>query len=116
MIHRESELQKACVRWFRMQYPGLLIYANANGGRRSKIEAAIMQGEGVLAGIPDLTVVLPGAVLWVELKAPNVKAHGTHLQQAMIKKLNGLGHFATVVNSLEDFMRIINTNVNGNVN
>ena len=50
MKHEESRLQQNCVKWFRYQYPEpkYLIYANANGGARSRIEAMIMKGEGVL--------------------------------------------------------------------
>lgn len=37
----------------------LMYFAVPNGGKRSKIEAAIMKGLGVRAGIPDLVVLIP---------------------------------------------------------
>ena len=52
--HPESELQRACVRWFRMQYPQHLLFHIPNGGKRNAREAAIFKAEGVVAGIPDL--------------------------------------------------------------
>ena len=54
--HEESNLQKACVAWFRAQYPdhALMLFAVPNGGGRSRIEGAIMKGEGVTAGVADL--------------------------------------------------------------
>ena len=54
--HQESTLQKTCVSWFRAQYPdhALMLFAVPNGGGRSKIESAIMKGEGVTAGVADL--------------------------------------------------------------
>ena len=57
--HNESRLQAACVRWFRYQYPNLLIFAIPNGGRRNEVEAKIMKEEGVLPGIADLELLLP---------------------------------------------------------
>ena len=56
MRHAESNIQKQCVRWFRTQYPhyAKLLFAVGNGGARSKIEAAIMIGEGVTPGVADL--------------------------------------------------------------
>ena len=54
--HKESGLQKACVKWFRAQYPehALMLFAVPNGGARSRTEGAIMKGEGVTAGVADL--------------------------------------------------------------
>ena len=54
--HQESTLQKTCVSWFRAQYPdhALMLFAVPNGGGRSRIEASIMKGEGVTAGVADL--------------------------------------------------------------
>ena len=41
-----------------------------NGGWRSPIEAAIMRGLGVRAGIPDIIGIKAGHVFGLELKAP----------------------------------------------
>lgn len=56
MARIESALQRACVGWFRLQYRShaKLLFAVPNGGGRSRVEAAIMKGEGVLAGVADL--------------------------------------------------------------
>lgn len=56
MRHVESNIQRQCVKWFRIQYPHYtkLLFAVGNGGARSKTEAAIMNGEGVTAGVADL--------------------------------------------------------------
>lgn len=55
MRHGESTLQQQCVLWFRRNYPeyALNYFAVPNGGGRSKIEAAIMHGEGCTAGVAD---------------------------------------------------------------
>lgn len=43
-----------------MQYRSLakLLFAVPNGGSRSKVEAAIMQGEGVTPGVSDLILLV----------------------------------------------------------
>lgn len=106
--HPESELQRACVRWFRLQYPEpkYLIYANANGGYRSRIEAAIMQGEGVRAGIPDLTIVSSRGIIWVELKSRLGKL--TETQGEILNMIERIGYVTLVCRSIDEFI----TNVN----
>ena len=56
MRHAESDIQQACVSWFRWQYPryAKLLFAVPNGGQRSAVEAKIMSGEGVMAGVADV--------------------------------------------------------------
>lgn len=57
MKHHEHNLQTACVRWFRYQYPKDIILAVPNGGSRdNKKEAARLKAEGVLAGVSDLII------------------------------------------------------------
>jgi len=56
MKHLEDDLQKACVTWFRLQYPDVVIFAIPNGGKRNAIEAARMKATGTLAGVADLFV------------------------------------------------------------
>ena len=57
--HLESQLQRQCVAWFRLQYPkhARLLFAVPNGGGRSRIEAAIMKAEGVTAGVSEYEIV-----------------------------------------------------------
>ena len=76
--------QRALIQWANLQAippapdvtPGAKVadylYAIPNGGKRSRIEAAIMQGEGVKAGVHDLHLPLAreGSIgLWIEMKA-----------------------------------------------
>lgn len=106
MNHPESILQRQCVKYFRLQYPKYLIYANANGGKRSKIEAAIMKGEGVLSGVPDLTIVTDTAVIWVELKVKGGRVSDN--QADVMERLTRLGHPVYVCWSFDDFLKLIN--------
>ena len=109
MKHPESILQRQCVRWFRLQYPKCLIYANANGGYRSRVEAAIMQGEGVTAGIPDLTVVAPDQTLWIEMKAGAGKLSDN--QKRVHEKLTTLGQRVHTCKSLDEFIETIEKHI-----
>ena len=54
--HPEHDLQVACVAWFRTAFPvdASMLFAVPNGGRRGKVEAAILKAEGVTAGVADL--------------------------------------------------------------
>lgn len=73
MNHRESQLQRACVQWFRLAYPkyAQLLFAVPNGGARSATTARILMGEGVLAGVSDLLLLVPNVTyhgLAIEMK------------------------------------------------
>jgi hypothetical protein len=50
--------------------PGVFAFHAANGGWRSRIEAAILKGFGVRAGVPDLIAVKDGRTYGLEVKAP----------------------------------------------
>ena len=111
MKHHESELQRACVRWFDMQYPKLknLLFAIPNGGRRSQIEAAIMKGEGVRPGVPDLFLaVARGSFhgLFIEMK--HGKGTTTTTQAEMMSRLNDQNYMTHVCRSIEEFMTLVN--------
>jgi hypothetical protein len=49
--------------------PGLVVWHTPNGGKRKPIEASIMNGLGVLAGVPDVLAVKNGQLYALELKA-----------------------------------------------
>lgn len=83
--HLESQLQRQCVAWFRLQYPeiGRLLFAVPNGGARSRAEAAIMKAEGVTAGVTDL-ILLAGrggySALCIEMKTTEKGSRLTQTQ------------------------------------
>jgi hypothetical protein len=76
MTHRqqpEAQLQRAVIdhlRWRGM--PGLFAFHYPAGGWRSPIEARILLGLDVVAGIPDLLILHQGHLYGLELKT----AHG----------------------------------------
>lgn len=49
--------------------PGVFAFHVPNGGARSSIEAAILKGLGVVAGVPDIIAIRGGMAFALELKA-----------------------------------------------
>jgi hypothetical protein len=113
MIHEESKIQQSCVRWFRLQYPGYILFAIPNGGRRGKVEAAIMKGEGVLAGVADLFLAMPSAIyhgLFIEMKTS--KGQRSPAQKDFGKRALMSGYEYVICRSVEEFIEIINNYLN----
>lgn len=78
---------------FRIAYPGVLIFAIPNGGKRDKMTAIKLKNESVLPGVPDLFI--PGWRLFVEMK----KVKGGSLskdQKEVIPQLEALGYTVLV--------------------
>ena len=101
---REAELQRACVRWFRLQYPQYLLFHVPNGGRRNAREAALLKLEGVVAGIPDLFLAVGRHGfhgLFIEMKAG--KNTTTPAQKEMMERLYRAGYLCAVCRSFEEF-------------
>lgn len=110
MIHEESLIQQSCVKWFRLQYPeyAKLLFAVPNGGHRRRVEAAIMQGEGVLAGVSDLILLVPTSrypYLCLETKTPKGKQCAS--QKEWQREIEKAGGAYSVYRSFDEFKRII---------
>jgi len=114
MIHKESKLQQLCIRWFRTQYPNHIIFAIPNGGRRGKVEAAIMKGEGVLSGVADLFLAYPkklvsGVILhglFIEIKTEEGKQ--SKEQKWFQDEIMKSDYCYKICRSIEEFMNTIN--------
>ena len=71
---REQARLVACLRrkWSSVENLALrpVIFHIPNGGSRNALEGANLKTQGVLAGVPDLLIVMPfGETIWVEMKA-----------------------------------------------
>ena len=112
MRHIESQIQKDCVTWFRLQYPkiGRLLFAVPNGGARNAREAAIMKGEGVTAGVADLILLYPSGgfhSLCIEFKTPSKSSRQTRTQKEWQALAEAHGNKYIVCRSLGDFQQVI---------
>ena len=104
--HIEESIQVACVKWFRLQYPNLVIFAVPNGGSRNLYEAKNMKESGTLAGVADLVIVGNGGkVLFVEMKAGKNKQEDSQI--LFQNKVEKLGHKYIICRSKEQFMKEI---------
>ena len=104
--HIEESIQVACVKWFRLQYPNLVIFAVPNGGSRNLYEAKNMKESGTLAGVADLVIVGNGGkVLFVEMKAGKNKQEDS--QVLFQNKVEKLGHKYIICRSKEQLMKEI---------
>ena len=110
--HQESTLQKSCVSWFRAQYPdhALMLFAVPNGGGRSRIEGAIMKGEGVTAGVADLILLEARGgygSLCIEMKTRDKSSRQSPSQKAWQEAARKAGNLYAVVRDFEAFQAIV---------
>lgn len=86
MKHNESSIQRAVVDYLTKR--GMFVFATPNGGKRGIVEASIMKGEGVKAGVSDLTILLDGGVcVFVEMKtAEGKQSESQKAFQAAVEK------------------------------
>ena len=82
MKREEDALQRQQVQYLRiLESQGrLLFFAVPNGGKRSKIEAAIMKGLGVRAGVPDLVILHDQKCSFIENKSAKGRLSPSQMQ------------------------------------
>lgn len=81
--------------------PEIIWYHVPNGGARSRTEGGILKAMGVLAGVPDITVILPhGVAAFIELKSGKGKL--TEAQTAFRDRVRGFGCPYAEARTLED--------------
>ena len=108
--HIESQIQRACKKWFDLQYPQFapLLFAVPNGGLRGKVEAAIMKAEGMTAGVSDLILLISRkgyTSLCIEFKTE--KGRQTQCQKDWQRIAEMHGSKYVIVRSIKDFIKEI---------
>ncbi len=111
MKSRETQLQKSCVRWFRLQYRRYkkLLFAVPNGGKRNAITASRLKAEGVVPGVSDLIFLYPNGIypfLCIEMKYGN-NEQSEH-QKEWQEDVESVGGLYLVINSFDSFKTAIN--------
>jgi hypothetical protein len=76
-MQSESQIQQACIQWFRYNYPDLwnagMLYHNANEGIRPGGQGRRIKREGLVKGVADLCLSVPKGgfgALYIEMKKP----------------------------------------------
>lgn len=110
--HTESNLQRQCVTWFRLQYPSdaLMLFAVPNGGGRSAIEASILKAEGVTSGVADLLLLEARGgwgCLCLEIKTKKKGSKQSPIQKAWQIAAERAGNRYEVVRTFEEFTSIV---------
>jgi hypothetical protein len=106
--HPEAQIQRAVFQHLRARgAPGVFAFHPANGGYRKPVEAAIMKGLGVVAGLPDLFIVHNGRVFAMELKAEGSRA--TDKQLECIAALREAGAFTCLAEGLDRALACLET-------
>lgn len=114
MRHLESNLQQACVHWFRLQHSDLCLnlFAVPNGmhtGGNIR-QAKRARAEGMTAGVSDLILLVPRGdyhALCIEMKYG--KGRQSIHQTAWQKAVEREGYKYVVIRSIEEFIREVNT-------
>lgn len=98
----ERDLQAKCVRWWAESgLAGILVHI-PNEGKRNRIDCAGLAALGIVAGAPDLLLILPNArTHLIELKTPIGEM--SRQQRDFASAVQRLGHTFSLVRSLEEF-------------
>jgi hypothetical protein len=96
----EATIQSAVFAHLRARgAPGLFAFHVPNGGYRKPIEAAILKGLGVVAGVPDVIAIHQGRCYAMELKAEG--ARPTETQLATIAAMEAAGACTCIAEGLD---------------
>ena len=113
----ESQIQQACINWFKAQYPRLwedgVLFHIANEGVRRGGAGSRAKREGVVRGVADLCLAMPRkgyGALYIEMKKPGCYQRPD--QKTWQKNIEKHGNKYVVIKSVESFMRLIQEYLN----
>ena len=102
----ESAIQATVIQHLALRAkPGVVWLHPANGGARSKAEAARFKAEGVVAGAPDLLLFADGRAFSLELKTPTGRV--SEAQKAMHQRLAAAGVEVRVAFGLNEALQTL---------
>ena len=97
----EDQIQRAVFQHLAVRAAtGVFAFHPPNGGWRSRVEAAILKGLGVRAGVPDVIAIRAGRAYALELKGPGGRL--TAAQNAAHAALRAAGVTVVTCFSLDD--------------
>lgn len=110
--NREDIAQRAVLSWLRITYHPVweMTFHVPNGGRRGAVEAAILNGQGVKAGVSDLVSLYPWGGyhgILIEMKAE--KPHASPVSDAQrwwLEQSTARGYFARACKGYEEAIAV----------
>ena len=99
----EADIQRAIVDYCRAVLPNSLVFAIPNAARRTAGGKASNGVPGLLKGASDLCLVLPGKIVFVEVKS--AKGSVKFEQRAFGERVQGLGHHFAIWRGIDDARR-----------
>lgn len=100
----EDRIQYDIVKY--LQSAGVYFFSVPNdAGGRSVQAMARAKSMGLRAGVSDLVLVLPGKVVFMEVKTE--KGTSSHLQDVFRDRVQELGHLYVLVRSVEDVKNVL---------
>lgn len=97
----EDAVQAAVIGYIRRCVPLAMVWSTPNEGRRTVAERGRLLRLGLLAGVADLTVLLPGPmVIFLECKSPTGRV--SEAQDAFAAGVTARGAHWACVRSIED--------------
>jgi hypothetical protein len=110
MKHRrpEQKIHRAIVAHLRTRAaPGVVWTTVEQGGYRSPVEAAILRGRGLRAGVSDILLWHRGRAFALEMKAPGGKPSAAQMQFAA--DMTTAGATATIAVGLDEALKFLET-------
>lgn len=111
MRHPESRMQAMCVRWFRYTHQELasMLVAVPNGVATTEVQGRILKDEGMLSGVSDLLLLVPGNggnILAIEMKTEKGRQSDNQKWWQAEAERNGIRY--EVCRSFDQFETLIN--------
>jgi hypothetical protein len=102
----EAAIQRAVFQHFRTRgAPGVFAFHPANGGYRRPLEAKILKGIGVVAGVPDVIAIRDGRTYALEIKAEGGRL--TEAQERVLIALREAGATASHAHGIDQALRLL---------
>ena len=101
MRQPEAQIQRAVIAHLRQRGArNVFAFYPANGGWRTAVEGAILKGMGVVAGVPDIIIIINNGVFGLELKAEDGRL--TDIQRQTIEAMRRAGAIVAVAHGLDE--------------
>lgn len=102
----ELQMQAMCATWFWNTFPSerRMLHCNMNNSF-NRIAGANAKAMGVIKGVSDMELIVPGSVIFIEFKVGKGKQSEEQLD--FMDKVDQRGHSYIIIYSFEEFKNFI---------